>query len=87
MVPINAELFVNYVTKLATMPRYVIPDLHHTSHLRPTTWRGSSQRHPWCKVGIKEMSKSGQHHPQPPQPNHILGIVVLVTPHLKSSLS
>ena len=40
MVPINAELFVNYVTKLATVPRFVVPDHHHTSHLKPTTWLG-----------------------------------------------
>ncbi|KAL6349650.1 hypothetical protein AAG906_041056 [Vitis piasezkii] len=74
MVLINAELSVYYVTKLATVPR-----------------------HPWCKVRIKEMSTSDQCHPQPPQPNHkpfsptnppwSLGIVVLVTPHLKSSPS
>ena len=37
MVPINVELFVDYVTKLATVPRYVIRDHHHASHLKPTT--------------------------------------------------
>ncbi|KAL6313322.1 hypothetical protein AAG906_008937 [Vitis piasezkii] len=40
MVLINAELSVYYVTKLATVPRYVIPDHHHASHLKPTTWPG-----------------------------------------------
>ena len=40
MVPINDELFVNYVTKLATVPRYVVPDHHHASHLKPTTRPG-----------------------------------------------
>ncbi|RVW22546.1 hypothetical protein CK203_105652 [Vitis vinifera] len=104
MVPINAELFVNYVTKLAIVPRYVVPNHHHASHLKPTTWLEIkpmivtlARGHPWCEVRIKEMSTSGQHHPQPPQPNHMpflptnppwsLGIVVLVTSHLKSSPS
>ncbi|KAL6321364.1 hypothetical protein AAG906_016419 [Vitis piasezkii] len=93
MVPINAELFVNYVTKLATVPRYVVPNHHHASHLKPTTWLEIKP----MIVKIKEMSTSGQRHPQPPQPNHMpflptnppwsLGIVVLVTSHLKSSPS
>ncbi|KAL6345883.1 hypothetical protein AAG906_020465 [Vitis piasezkii] len=93
MVPINTELFDNYLKKLAIVPRYVVPDHHHTSHLKPTTWLGIKPT--TCESGVKEMSTSGQRHPQPPQPNHMpfsptnppwsLGIVVLVTPHLKSS--
>ena len=40
MVLINTELSIYYVTKLATVPRYVVPDHHHASHLKPTTRPG-----------------------------------------------
>ena len=38
METINVELSVNYVTKLATVPRYVVHDHHQASHLKLITW-------------------------------------------------